>query len=257
MILTILAIKLTYSIAPAVLAAGITAAAGGANAYAQGKMNRQSRKFQEKMFDATNAYNSPLEQRKRLEAAGLNPNMVYGGSSGGTAGTASQPAKPDFDAPKFDGVAQGAMDFYNAKSIQSGIDVNDARIEQIKQQTTNAAIDQLNKSIRNASDSISLKTKNRLYENTIKTAEQNLENLGIAGKYQSDKNSRENRVTTETVSKLKQEIKNEKIKGSILSSESIMKRLDAALYKDYNIRPDDPFYAKVIGRIMSELNLKL
>lgn len=37
----------------------------------------------------TNTYNDPVNQMKRLRSAGLNPNMVYGGSPGGTAGTAS------------------------------------------------------------------------------------------------------------------------------------------------------------------------
>ncbi len=41
------------------------------------------------MWDKTNAYNDPKAQMERLRAAGLNPNLVYGGSSGQTAGTAS------------------------------------------------------------------------------------------------------------------------------------------------------------------------
>ncbi len=41
------------------------------------------------MWDKTNAYNDPKQQMERLRNAGLNPNMVYGGSSGQTAGTAN------------------------------------------------------------------------------------------------------------------------------------------------------------------------
>lgn len=41
------------------------------------------------MWEMTNTYNDPVNQMKRLKSAGLNPNMVYGGSSGQTAGTAS------------------------------------------------------------------------------------------------------------------------------------------------------------------------
>jgi hypothetical protein len=41
------------------------------------------------MWDMTNAYNDPKAQMERLRNAGLNPNLVYGGSSGQTAGTAN------------------------------------------------------------------------------------------------------------------------------------------------------------------------
>lgn len=41
------------------------------------------------MWDKTNAYNDPKAQMERLRNAGLNPNLVYGGSSGQTAGTAN------------------------------------------------------------------------------------------------------------------------------------------------------------------------
>ena len=256
-----LLIKLTYSIAPAIAAAAIGALASGANTVATGNMNKKSRKFQEKMFDKTNAYNTPLEQRKRLEAAGLNPNLVYGGSSGGTAGTASQPSKPDFQAPDFSGIGQaaqtGVMDYYNTKSIQAGTDVNEARADNIKQDTVNKGLDAVNKAISAGGGVIDYRQKKELYDNTIKTAEERLRNLSINTDYTSDKNSREERVTTETVSKLKQEIKNEKTRGQILSDEAIMKKLDRVLYQDYKLRPEDPFYYKIIGRIMQELNLKL
>ena len=244
-------------IAPALVAAGIGALASGATAIGRGAANRKSRKFQEKMWNKTNAYNSPLEQRKRLEKAGLNPNLVYGGSPGGTAGTASMPAKPDFDTVDYTGVGQSAMDFFMAQQTQSATDVNEAREEQIKQETVNAGLDAVNKSIKNASGTIDYQTKKRLYENTIKTAEANLANLSTRTDYMAGKNSREERITNETVSKLKQETANLKTRGKQLSDEQIMTRLDRILYQDYKVRPTDPFYFKVIGRIMEELNLKL
>lgn len=48
------------------------------------------------MWELTNTYNSPLEQRKRLEAAGLNPALMYG--KGASPGIAS-PA-PNYNPPK-------------------------------------------------------------------------------------------------------------------------------------------------------------
>ena len=261
LLLFFLKITLQYSIAPAIIAAGIGAVAGGAQAAATGKMNRKSRKFQREMFDKTNKYNSPLEQRKRLEAAGLNPNLVYGSSSGGVAGTASQPSKPDFDTPEYGKIAApiqgGVMDYYNAKSIQAATDVNDAREENIKQDTVNKGIDSVNKAVNAASGQISLKQKRQLYENTINTARESLRNISASADYTEGKNSRENRITNETVSKLKAETAKLQTEGKKLSDEAIMTRLDRILYQDYKVRPSDPFYFKIIGRLMEELNLKM
>jgi len=73
-----------------IVAAGITAAGQGVNAFAQGKMNKKTRQWNEKMYgrqreDAladwarTNQYNSPLAQMQRFKEAGLNPHLIYGG----------------------------------------------------------------------------------------------------------------------------------------------------------------------------------
>lgn len=55
------------------------------------------------MWNKNNAYNTPSEQMKRLEAAGLNPNMVYG--SGTVAGnTSSQTPKYQMYDPQYKNV---------------------------------------------------------------------------------------------------------------------------------------------------------
>lgn len=50
-----------------------------------------------KMWNMQNAYNDPSAQMARLKAAGLNPNLVYGGGNvtGNTSGSA-----PQYDTPK-------------------------------------------------------------------------------------------------------------------------------------------------------------
>lgn len=96
--------------------AAIASAAGSAissiwNSSAQGSMNKRAEKYNrwaldqqmkfatrsafdqrqwtEKMVDAENAYNSPVEQRKRLEAAGLNPYLAMTGDAGNQQGFGS------------------------------------------------------------------------------------------------------------------------------------------------------------------------
>ena len=77
----------------AAIPAAVTAAGQvlgtGINAIAQGKMNKKTRQWNEKMYaqqrtdaladwNMQNAYNSPEQQMQRLRDAGLNPNLVYG-----------------------------------------------------------------------------------------------------------------------------------------------------------------------------------
>lgn len=63
--------------------------------------NRKNYANSVSLWDMNNKYNAPVEQMKRLEEAGLNPNLVYG--SGSVVGnTSSQPTAPMMQAPKFD-----------------------------------------------------------------------------------------------------------------------------------------------------------
>ena len=50
------------------------------------------------MWNMNNEYNSPVNQMKRLQEAGLNPNLMYGQIS---AGNASQPSIPQSGAARF------------------------------------------------------------------------------------------------------------------------------------------------------------
>lgn len=96
-------------IAPAIVAAGVAAASAGGQAYAQGKMNKKTREFSEKMynkqrqdaitdFDKTNQYNSPAQQMQRLREAGLNPHLIYGG--GGATSNAAPIRGADYPTPE-------------------------------------------------------------------------------------------------------------------------------------------------------------
>ena len=74
---------------PATTAAAITAVSSIANMGLQGSMNQATRKWNEIMYNTQradaladwmrqNEYNHPQAQMARLQAAGLNPNLVYG-----------------------------------------------------------------------------------------------------------------------------------------------------------------------------------
>ena len=52
------------------------------------KIAQENNAFNERMIDKMNDYNSAVNQRKRLEEAGLNPYLMLDGGSAGTATTA-------------------------------------------------------------------------------------------------------------------------------------------------------------------------
>lgn len=61
----------------------------------------ENRQWQEKMMDKQNEYNLPINQRKRLEEAGINPNLAFGSSASGGI-SASPPSSPTQHETKVD-----------------------------------------------------------------------------------------------------------------------------------------------------------
>lgn len=62
--------------------------------------NKQNYDNSVALWKMNNAYNTPAEQMKRLEEAGLNPNLVYGTGTV-TGNTSSQPSAPTLQVPRF------------------------------------------------------------------------------------------------------------------------------------------------------------
>lgn len=128
------------------IVAGIAGAGQGANAIAQGRMNRKTRNWNVRMhermraesladFQMQNAYNHPSSQMARLREAGLNPNLVYG--EGAVANNASpiKAAPVESWNPKAISVdaggvaAQGISMYYDTQ-------VKQATIDNLRQQNT-------------------------------------------------------------------------------------------------------------------------
>lgn len=106
---------------------------GAANRKAQERANAQQRKFALKMYgmqkqDALafwqkqNKYNSPAEQMRRFQEAGLNPNLMYGQGNSGNAGAINVPTKGDFNPrPESFGqslaaLSQGVGQYFNFRT---------------------------------------------------------------------------------------------------------------------------------------------
>lgn len=107
----------------ALVGAAATTASSALNFASTGSLNRQNRRWQEKMFalqnkewqrrqEYMNEWNSAAAQRKRLEEAGLNPGLMYQGGASGTSGVSvpspSGAPTPATSAPQVDASAIGA-----------------------------------------------------------------------------------------------------------------------------------------------------
>ena len=129
---------------------GIGSAIGSVLGFAsQERTNRANMKLAQyqyeknlEMWNRENEYNTPANQRKRMEAAGLNPALMYGsGSVANTAGSA-----PQFDAPKLSaytdfgdmGVGLGIQAMMAGKQARNV----DADTEKKEQETSNLATTQ-------------------------------------------------------------------------------------------------------------------
>jgi len=113
----------------ALIAGGSALLGTGANAMAQGSMNKKTRQYNKEMYQTQkqdnldfwhmqNSYNSPEQQMQRLSAAGLNKNLVYGSGnvSGNTSGSPESPKAMAYnpEAPKID-IPSVVNSFYDVK----------------------------------------------------------------------------------------------------------------------------------------------
>lgn len=159
-----------------IAAAGTTAAAGIQTAGAA-VTNRKSYKFtkmlqeqqyerQKEMRDYANWYNSPVEQRARYEAAGLNPDLMYGGGST-SAGMSETPSVSNnqfhAESPGNIGglVQQGINQFWNGIYQQNIVDKIQMENKLLAQRAINEA--ETSRLIRAQADA-QLKTNNFLDE---------------------------------------------------------------------------------------------
>lgn len=132
------------AIAPAVVS-GVSSIFGSSSAKRQ---NQRAFDFQREMFDKQgqrelqywnmqNQYNSPQAQMKRLQEAGLNPNLVYGNGADAQSAKLSAGAAPSApsqrsEALDLQSVAQTAL---ASQQLKANIDQTVAQTQAIKQNT--------------------------------------------------------------------------------------------------------------------------
>jgi len=129
-----------------VVAAGASALGGLFNSFGQARQNRLSREFAVDMYkrqradalhfwNLQNTYDSPQEQMRRFEAAGLNKNLIY---SQGNPGNASQIQTPDVKMPEFRNPEFGNAVGGSLSSLSQiyDMDIKNAQVDNLKAQNT-------------------------------------------------------------------------------------------------------------------------
>lgn len=252
---------------------GAAVASQAINAYSTERANKKNRKFaedmynkqredNERMWNMTNTYNSPQEQMKRLQEAGLNPNLIYGSGSQ-TGGTASPTTAPSSSfkaaAPQFDlGSAVGTA-FDRHFNTQLKV----AQLDNLKAQNDVIRQEALYKSVQ--TDALS--TQNALsvdaYDFDLQGRQQKAELLGTQHVIKENELEilRATKQTTieSAVAKLAQlrygaELTKEQIQT--MNQNQQVQQMNIELQKN-GIRPNDPIYYRLIGMFLSKFGFTI
>lgn len=196
---------------------------------AQGKQNRKTREWNERMYaqqradaladwHAQNFYNSPAEMRKRLRAANLNVGLMYGGGVGNMAAGAVRSSSPGTWNPKpldftpLGGAVSGILESQSTmKQIQVSdkqIATMDAEIKLKNAQAYKALTDVDRTKLGMDVTRFDLMMKNRLSEITYETALEGRNKLTIGNQFMIAENDRRELMMSPNLDILKQKLTN-------------------------------------------------
>lgn len=281
------------------IAAGAGLLGGGINAASQANQNRKNRAFAREMYERTradniefwnmqNAYNDPAQQMQRLRAAGLNPNMVYGGSSGGTAGTAGSIPTPDVQtpqtrAPEWGNAISGAgLGYINAIY---DLEIKQAQTDNLKAQNQVILQDAMLKAAQTKATQVSasrgefnLGFESELRDTSLQARKEQLRQLQVTTDLSINRDAREAAMNSTSIKeaiermanmqeqRLTMQLERSRTKEDItriraekrrldetveqLKKSNVMIDLDIELRKQ-GINPQDPMWARVVGRLLS------
>lgn len=235
---------------------------GALTGFAQQKA---ANKFNVDMWNRQNLYNSPKEQMKRLQQAGLNPNLVYGGGSGGASGTATN--APNFekladasyrpvDIPSAIGSLQSFTDWDIKKATADNLV---AKTETEKQASLLKTAETAGKILSNSKLSQELPYAGELAKTSLQAAQANVKktqadtsytlNQDERARLANDANLRESteRILTSRLGRQQTRIimQNQEYEGAV-------KKFQAEL-ANQGIDPSHPYYAKYVERFFNEL----
>lgn len=100
------------------------------------KRQRESQAWAEKMWNAQNQYNLPINQVVRLKEAGINPNLAFGSSASAMGtnvpSTPHYSESPDFGAPIQRGISEYFQRRFEKKQLLTQLDWQNEQIRKLK-----------------------------------------------------------------------------------------------------------------------------
>lgn len=247
------------------IAAGASLLGGGIGAASAQRQQRKANQFNLEMWRRNNEYNDPQMQMQRLQKAGLNPHLVYGGGSGGAAGQAAP-------APQFERLPEAGYfrpepgQALSALQSFTDWDIKKAQLDNLKAQNTQIVQDTLLKMSQQAQNSINtarskfdLGLAKKMEQFSLQAAQQNIRKTMADTQYTLDQNQRAaiqnaysvreatERILTQRLGREQTRIamQNQKLDG-------VVKQLDAELAKS-GIRPGDNQWARLLERLVERL----
>lgn len=217
------------------------------NVYTTERTNQANKQLAEysyskdlEMWNKQNAYNSPVEQMKRYEAAGLNKNLIYGQGSSGNAVQIPKYSAPHLEKPDIHIEGPTISDYTNLRMNEAQVDNVRANTQKIQEQT-------LAESMRNKLQNMNLlieteamakgwKRNERFSQYRVRQNEPELKYWERAGKaYDAE--------SKEIMLKVLEETKHELINQTRLKTSTMRENLESAksgnMLKKYGIGAND------------------
>jgi len=228
----------------------------GIGALADRMQQKRSNEYNQKMWHMENAYNDPSAQMDRLKKAGLNPNLVYGGSPGQVAGTAGNlqpqlPIKNKFQMPNPLDYQMQQSQIKNTKAqtdnlgYQSEVILQDALLKAA--QTREAISRTLGKDIQNnVAFRIADYNVDAAFEGVQKLRHENSQNV-IKTNILGQQYNQNEKVMPVELEKLQNEVKVLKATESGITLSNHLKNMENQL-AELGIYPNSPWYIKILGR---------
>lgn len=276
-------------------AIGALAAGGGAalnsgstifTNFAQQKHNRKMYELQKRdslaFWHLQNQYNSPEQQMQRLKSAGLNPNLVYGQSSGAASGQASQISTPDvqntqYRDPQFGNSVSSAGLAY--LSAITDIEIKQAQVDNLRAQNQVIRQEYELKSAYTNRSKFDLEFESELRGTSAEARRERLRQLKTSTDISINEDIRRALLTTsnlqqaaERVATMRQQqlsmaqqrahskmemsrirIEKERLNAVISNTkmDTILKEKELELRKA-GINPNDPMWARIAGRVLAD-----
>lgn len=143
------------SLGSSLLGAGASSNLNGRNRRWQENQATIQFNRQKQLIDEANAYNDPSAVRKRLEDAGFNPSLVFGGegniqASPGTASMANNPTQFDVGAQLSSSMNNLINNIANVINLKNAVKKNDADVRNVEEDTRSKILDNQAKAVQNA-----------------------------------------------------------------------------------------------------------